>query len=213
VTQSITASVGQDGKNARADVAMIQTLLFWLPPAAGGLGQSQGSWIDGVIGDSTIGAIRRFQQTQFGIDDGLVQPSDFTIRRLNALIDGEHENRAFTDPISLKASVVSRFGQPMGTALGTEPVTDGVGIMGHFELGDIIHHPGLGAFQVLRPILDEYNAVGGPEGAFGYPISDEREWLPRGKMSHFQFRVDLPRLERDQMAWQRRGLRRSGRYW
>jgi peptidoglycan L-alanyl-D-glutamate endopeptidase CwlK len=62
----ITASVGQGGSNQRPDVVVVQDLL-----RARGLDPGRS---DGVCGERTIAAIRKFQARFMAAPDGLVEP-------------------------------------------------------------------------------------------------------------------------------------------
>jgi peptidoglycan hydrolase-like protein with peptidoglycan-binding domain len=82
VAKNITASVGLGGFNRLNDVKVIQTLLNQVPAVSGGPVPSLD--VDGVCGPLTIGAVRAFQQRQFGWNDGRVDPAGQTLTRLNA---------------------------------------------------------------------------------------------------------------------------------
>jgi hypothetical protein len=81
--KSISASVGVNGANRRDDVVTVQELLNCIPAIKGGAEQSL--TVDGWIGPLTVGAIRKFQQQQFGWADGRVDPNNVTIAKLNEL--------------------------------------------------------------------------------------------------------------------------------
>jgi hypothetical protein len=78
---SITASVGTDGQNDKADVAIVQELLNAVPADQGG--PASPLVVDGLIGPNTINAINAFQMKQLGFQDGRVDPGFDTIKRLN----------------------------------------------------------------------------------------------------------------------------------
>lgn len=71
----ITASVGDQGANVRADVIEVQTLLDTQGFDPGG--------VDGDCGPQTIAAIRRFQHTFMATPDGLIEPGKTTWMRLS----------------------------------------------------------------------------------------------------------------------------------
>src|SRR5262245_18285261 len=77
--QTISASVGQGGKNLQPDVITVQELLNRardrqnLPPIK----------VDGFVGPQTVGAIRAFQESRFGWADGRVDPGGPTLAALN----------------------------------------------------------------------------------------------------------------------------------
>ncbi|HEV2555238.1 MAG TPA: peptidoglycan-binding domain-containing protein [Bosea sp. (in: a-proteobacteria)] len=77
----IKGSVGQNGKNSRSDVITVQKLLRIIGQDCGG--PSSNLTIDGIIGNRTISAIKRYQNANFGASDGLVEPSKYTIRALS----------------------------------------------------------------------------------------------------------------------------------
>lgn len=83
MAQSISASVGQGGANRPSDVKIVQSLLNGVPAVQAGA--SPKLVPDGLVGPLTIGAIRKFQQKQFGFADGRVDPGMQTITRLNLL--------------------------------------------------------------------------------------------------------------------------------
>jgi len=68
-------SVGQGGRNLRADVETVQTLLK-------AKGYDPGI-VDGRCGQGTIGAIRRFQATFMSNPDGRIDPGGGSWRRLS----------------------------------------------------------------------------------------------------------------------------------
>jgi len=68
-------SVGQGGRNLRSDVSTVQTLLK-------AKGYDPGI-VDGLCGQGTIGAIRRFQATFMPRPDGRVDPGGGSWRRLS----------------------------------------------------------------------------------------------------------------------------------
>jgi hypothetical protein len=80
---SIGASVGNNGSNRDADVAVVQLLLNNVPPSQGGANPELVK--DGLCGPKTIKAIGQFQKNQFGWQDGLVEPGKRTINTLNKL--------------------------------------------------------------------------------------------------------------------------------
>ncbi len=69
---SISASVGQGGKNKAEDVETVQLLLNEKKVASPALAP------DGDCGKLTIGAIKKFQQAEFGWKDGKVDPGGKT---------------------------------------------------------------------------------------------------------------------------------------
>ncbi len=188
MTLTITASVGEGGVNKALDIAIIQCLLssFGIPDQAGG---SPGLEIDAKIGPLTNAAIRRFQAKQFAMEDGLVQPDDFTIKRLNALADRFNNPASPGAPVGMKHFALLKAGLDLGDLLGeAQTCQDGAGMLQRWTGGTIYHHPLTGAFEVHGAILGEYQNLGEEHSALGYPISDEREWVfGKGRASHFQF--------------------------
>lgn len=83
---SITASVGQFGTNHPSDVKLIQGLLNLIPQPLGG--PVFPLVVDGLVGPKTIGAITRFQQVNFGVADGRIDPNQKTLQKLNSLAPG-----------------------------------------------------------------------------------------------------------------------------
>jgi peptidoglycan hydrolase-like protein with peptidoglycan-binding domain len=77
------SATGVPATNARDDVFVVQGLLNNIDAAGGGA--SPKLVFDGLIGPLTVAAIRRFQQTQLGFQDGRVDPGQITIARLNVL--------------------------------------------------------------------------------------------------------------------------------
>lgn len=78
----ITGSVGQGGRNTKADVRIVQKLLNNFTTGLG----LPALEVDGGYGDNTGKAIRRFQAQVMGLSnpDGRVDPGGRTIRALNA---------------------------------------------------------------------------------------------------------------------------------
>lgn len=82
MAESITAAVGTPPAVNRApDVETIQVLLNQVPALNGGPQPLLD--VDGLIGPKTIGAIRKFQQTNLGFQDGRVDPNQKTLAKLN----------------------------------------------------------------------------------------------------------------------------------
>jgi len=71
---SITASVGQGGRNNRPDVIVVQDLL-----RARGVDPGPS---DGACGERTIAAIRKFQSRFMAVPDGMVEPGKATWKQL-----------------------------------------------------------------------------------------------------------------------------------
>lgn len=76
----ILAAVGASKTNNDVDVEVIQRLLNRVPPAQGGATPRLAE--DGDCGPKTIAAIRKFQQTALGFQDGVVDPFKATHRKL-----------------------------------------------------------------------------------------------------------------------------------
>ncbi len=85
MARQISGSVGINGKNAKADVLTVQTLLNQARGKTGGPPAPIGT--DGVFGPETAGAINRFQSRNFGWADGRVDPNGRTLTTLNAFAD------------------------------------------------------------------------------------------------------------------------------
>jgi hypothetical protein len=83
---TISAPVGEKGKNQREDVLKVQDALNAIPPAAGG--QSILLSPDGVAGPKTKKAIQEFQLAHFGwkIADSRVDPGGKTWEKLVSLL-------------------------------------------------------------------------------------------------------------------------------
>ena len=77
LAQTLSASVGQGGKNDPADVRVVQTLL-----AAHGIDPGP---VDGKAGSGTVDAIKAFQKRFATWPDGRVDPGGRTFRELNKL--------------------------------------------------------------------------------------------------------------------------------
>jgi peptidoglycan L-alanyl-D-glutamate endopeptidase CwlK len=75
---TISASVGQGGRNLPLDASKIQSLLN----AAGAAPRLA---VDGQVGTKTIGAIRTFQSKFMGSPDGRVDPGGRTLAELNGV--------------------------------------------------------------------------------------------------------------------------------
>jgi len=91
----IGASVGKSGVNRSIDVKLIQSVLNFIPAPSGG--PTVPLVIDGLVGPKTIGAITRFQNTQFGQADGRVDPNQKTLARLALLSPKDPKAQAEED--------------------------------------------------------------------------------------------------------------------
>ena len=187
MTQSITAAVGQGGTNLALDVAIIQALLSMsgIPEEAGGAPLLE---IDGKLGAETGAAIRQFQAIQLAMADGLVQPSDYTMKRLNALANHFQDPTIPGTPLGLKHIALLKTGTDLGDVLGpAETLPDAEGMVQRWTGGNIYHHPLTGAFATYGLILAAYVDQGETQSSLGYPISDERAWTDgNGRVSYFQ---------------------------
>jgi hypothetical protein len=83
---TISAPVGEKGKNHPEDVLKVQDTLNAIPPTAGG--QAVLLSVDGVAGPKTRKAIQEFQLAHFGwkIADGRVDPDGKTWERMVSLL-------------------------------------------------------------------------------------------------------------------------------
>ncbi|MCC6130084.1 MAG: peptidoglycan-binding protein [Acidobacteria bacterium] len=83
MAKTISASVGFNGVNRKADVIVVQQLLNQVPSIHGG--PTPLLEVDGWSGPLTIGAIQRFQLKNFGWPgtDGRVDPGQQTLAKLN----------------------------------------------------------------------------------------------------------------------------------
>jgi hypothetical protein len=106
---TISASVGAGGRNLAADVRTVQELLNGVPTASGG--PTPLLAVDGLVGPKTVGAIQRFQRTQFGWADGRADPGGPTITRLTAL----------TAPIGAKPATAGTVNAFKGEAASHSP--------------------------------------------------------------------------------------------
>ncbi|MCB9385860.1 MAG: hypothetical protein H6509_14720 [Bryobacterales bacterium] len=85
---TISASVGQNGRNKQPDVLAIQHALNGIPPAKGGPLPPLKE--DGIAGPKTIGAIVKFQRANSGlIVDGRVDAAGPTLACINSLAGGK----------------------------------------------------------------------------------------------------------------------------
>src|SRR5262245_11187080 len=85
MAKQIGGSVGQGGRNTRADVVTVQELLNRVSDSQGGPPSPVA--VDGLIGPETVGAVTRFQKKNFGWSDGRVDPNGHTLARLSAYAD------------------------------------------------------------------------------------------------------------------------------
>ncbi len=84
----IQRSVGADGVNQSADVETVQRLLNSISNISGGPDMDLD--VDGKVGPATIAAIKHFQTTQLGFQDGKIDPRQNTELRLLRM-NGIHE--------------------------------------------------------------------------------------------------------------------------
>jgi hypothetical protein len=77
---------------------------------------------------------------------------------------------------------------PLGYPVTDESRTpDQVGRYSGFQFGSIYWTPATGAFEVHGRIGERYQALGGPDGLLGYPLTDETGTPDRiGRYNHFQ---------------------------
>ncbi|WP_329342912.1 DUF4347 domain-containing protein [Streptomyces sp. NBC_00663] len=87
--RELSGSVGEGGVNAGDDVFTVQMLLNQVGPGAGG--PNPPLQVDGLVGPKTNGAIRGFQQTRLGFQDGLVEPGQVTFRTLKGFFTSPSE--------------------------------------------------------------------------------------------------------------------------
>jgi hypothetical protein len=175
MAQRIIGSVGENGTNIPADVALIQIMLNDAI-AIKGLGVAVVP-VNGVADGLTVNAIRTFQQIELGSSDGRIDPGKGTLRRLNGIVDGSPQQSPITARHrSLYESGTLDLGQP---AAAERSGADGVGLAQAFEYGSIYYHPVLGAYEVHGLILQEYLNMGEEGSLLGYPFSDEKDW-PQG---------------------------------
>jgi hypothetical protein len=182
---SLAEAVGKSQSNRPVDVATIQELLWLLPIEAGGAPTD--FVVDGICKDKTIAAIQHFQRVQFQVSDGVVQPNDFTIKRLSILFS-RHFPEVSPIDIKLTALKSSEWRQAdLGQPLETRPCGDGIGAVGGWQEAPIFYHPELGAFEVHGEIGIKYLEMGAEASPLGYPISDERSLPDGGRVSYFQY--------------------------
>jgi peptidoglycan hydrolase-like protein with peptidoglycan-binding domain len=84
VGATLRGSVGSGGANGAQDVRLVQTLLNAVKPLVPQVGAPL--TVDGLVGPKTTGAIRNFQNAQFGVADGRIDPGQRTLARLNVLL-------------------------------------------------------------------------------------------------------------------------------
>lgn len=80
---TISGSVGMGGANRPTDVLTIQILLNRANLAVGS--PAKPITVDGFVGPQTVGAIKEFQKSQLGFQDGRVDPAQKTLKRLNEI--------------------------------------------------------------------------------------------------------------------------------
>ncbi|WP_414731420.1 peptidoglycan-binding domain-containing protein [Vineibacter terrae] len=85
---TMQGSVGRGGKNLRADVVLIQTMLNGVPKDGGG---GYNLKVDGIVGPRTVGAIEQFQRaSKLRIVDGRADVLGRTIVTLARLLHSRH---------------------------------------------------------------------------------------------------------------------------
>ncbi|QGJ72395.1 Lytic transglycosylase [Planctomycetales bacterium 10988] len=117
----ISASVGKEGENRPKDVFIVQGMLNHVPYRSGG--PKEPLPIDGILGSNTIAAIERFQTIQLGFRDGLVEPEQRTIKRLQEFFLFAAQDRS-GPKIAWGAQVTGPFKQKVlqvATELGLDP--------------------------------------------------------------------------------------------
>jgi hypothetical protein len=96
--KSIQGAVGSGGQNRHDDAITIQEMLNAVPVGWGG--PAIKLKLDGLVGPSTIAAIRQFQSVQLGTiftPDGRVDPRQRTIGRLNHIVNSSERPGGFVD--------------------------------------------------------------------------------------------------------------------
>lgn len=86
---SLKGTVGRNGRNLQGDVATVQDALNQIDQGDGG--PLPLLVADGFVGPKTVGAIERFQKTQFPqkTPDALIEPGQRTVSRLNDLLNSK----------------------------------------------------------------------------------------------------------------------------
>ncbi len=110
MNRTIAASVGENGTNRSEDVRTIQEMLNKALPDWGGPSPKLG--VDGICGQKTKAAIRRFQQVQLSTyfrPDGRVDPGKRTLKRLNHIWN---VNDPPTGSIRISAEPIDHVRQP-----------------------------------------------------------------------------------------------------
>jgi len=131
---TISASVGEDGTNRRADVRVIQRLLNKL----GGMATLA---VDGICGQKTIDRIHLVQQDFFGGSDGLIEPNGPTFKRLLRAVEVGFVRLPQVDPEDDDAGYYSysparqQFGTPATIAMLTEAAQEFHGLRPDLRVG------------------------------------------------------------------------------
>jgi hypothetical protein len=127
--------------NDSDDVSAVQKMLNRIPASQGGTAENPldvGTEISGP-NDPTVRAIRRFQQVQFGFQDGVVDPSQKTENRLHGIVDGQAPPNPPTPPTATKTSdfVIRIMGQDPAAPVAGQPTDEGQGGIAVPEVKDL----------------------------------------------------------------------------
>jgi peptidoglycan hydrolase-like protein with peptidoglycan-binding domain len=163
----LRTSVGPSMPNLPEDVGTVQFLLQMVGGAAGG---SPALVLDGQWSPAADTAVRAFQQRHFAFDDGIVNPGDITMLRLQVL----YNDTGLGFGVARNA-VLSNIGSGVDTILSTRQGADGIGEVSLGATRNIYAHPLHGTWEVHGDLLNAYQANLEEGGALGYPISGVRQ--------------------------------------
>jgi hypothetical protein len=132
-------------RNDLGDVSVIQDFFNQIPASEGGSKESPLTVNGKITGpnDPTVQVIRRFQQTQFGFQDGVVDPRQKTENRmheiLQRLLGGDDPPAPATKTLDILIRIMGQ--DPAAAAAGT-PTGDGQSAIG------------VPAAEALRPLIE-----------------------------------------------------------
>jgi hypothetical protein len=169
---TVTAPISP-GASLKIDFKITPIYAKWLSLAA--QTNAQGTSVQSYLGYST-GGQSAISATQGG---GTVQY--FQRGMIVARADGTVW--VVYGAIYVRYQDLNGLGSVLGQPIQDEAPAAGGGRVSHFEKGDIYWDSDHGAHEIHGAIRDRYNALGGPGGVLGYPVTNETAVTQKGNQA------------------------------